>query len=168
MFSQHYLEKLLRFATIVSTWDFLALTPANHILFLTICLLELKSCDLCDFTCSLCENDVKIMAKYITTKNPSGGMIGPGNSIRLHNLLQWSDILLLHACFHDAHGFLFSHFGSGRGYAYVFPTNKFFIMFRTKCCLIGHATGCALWIVVWIIMKNVFRQLVTYLRSSNR
>ena len=74
---------------------------------------------------------VKCVFDMVNMKNPSGGMIGPGNCQWLHNcLLFLSDrvgdytqkTLKNHAAIHDACGFMLRNLGVGAGYGFgYFP-----------------------------------------------
>ena len=67
----------------------------------------------------------------VNTKNPSGGMIGPGNCEWLHNFLLFlsgrvgdytQKTLKNHAVIHNACGFMLSNLGVGAGYGFgYFP-----------------------------------------------
>ena len=76
---------------------------------------------------------VNCIFDIVNTKNPSGGMIGPGNCQWLHNTLlflsgaispEMQKLLKNHAAVHDACGFMLTHtdIGSGYGFGY-FPQN---------------------------------------------
>ena len=67
------------------------------------------------------------MFDLINTKNQSGGMIGPGNCLWLHNLMfavcgsvsEWYKKLIKnHTCIHDACGFMMTFHEIGPGYIY--------------------------------------------------
>ena len=74
---------------------------------------------------------VKCVFDMVNTKNPSGGMIGPGNCQWLHNCLLFlsgrvgdytQKTLKNHAAIHDACGFMLSNLGVGAGYSFgYFP-----------------------------------------------
>ena len=74
---------------------------------------------------------VKCVFDMVNTKNPSGGMIGPGNCPWLHNYLLFlsgrvgdytQKTLKNHAAIHDACGFMLSNLGVGAGYGFgYFP-----------------------------------------------
>ena len=64
---------------------------------------------------------------FANMTNPTGGIIGPGNSMWFENLMlkvsgivndDLKNVLKNHACVHDACGFLFKHLGMGPGYIY--------------------------------------------------
>ena len=68
---------------------------------------------------------VKCVFDMVNTKNPSGGMIGPGNCQWLHNFLLFlsgrvgdytQKTLKNHAAIHNACGFMLSNLGVGAGY----------------------------------------------------
>ena len=46
-------------------------------------------------------------------------MIGPGNSVNLHNFFYRIEILRVHASFHDAYGFLMRYYERPPGYMYL-------------------------------------------------
>ena len=74
---------------------------------------------------------VKCVFDMVNMKNPSGGMIGPGNCQWLHNFLLFlsgrvgdymQKTLKNHAAIHDACGFMLSNLGVGAGYGFgYFP-----------------------------------------------
>ena len=74
---------------------------------------------------------VKCMFDIVNTKNPSGGMIGPGNCQWLNNFLLFlsgrvgdytQKTLKNHAVIHDACGFMLRNLGVGAGYGFgYFP-----------------------------------------------
>ena len=74
---------------------------------------------------------VKCLFDMVNMKNPSGGMIGPGNCQWLHNCLLFlsgrvgdytQKTLKNHAVIHDACGFMLSNLGVGAGYGFgYFP-----------------------------------------------
>ena len=74
---------------------------------------------------------VKCVFDMVNTKNPSGGMIGPGNCQWLHNCLLFlsgrvgdytQKTLKNHAAIHDACGFMLSNLDVGAGYSFgYFP-----------------------------------------------
>ena len=74
---------------------------------------------------------VKCVFDMVNMKNPSGGMIGPGNCQWLHNCLLFlsgrvgdytQKTLKNHAAIHDACGFMLSNLGVGAGYSFgYFP-----------------------------------------------
>ena len=74
---------------------------------------------------------------FANTTNPTGGIIGPGNSIWFQNLMLkvfgvvsdgLKKALKNHACIHGACGFLFKHLGVGPGYTYAMPATKVIIV----------------------------------------
>ena len=63
----------------------------------------------------------------VNTANPSGGLVGPGNSMWFHNLMiklfgtvghDYKKLIKNHVCIHDACGFLIKHLEIGPGYIY--------------------------------------------------
>ena len=76
---------------------------------------------------------VKCVFDMVNTKNPSGGMIGPGNCQWLHNFLLFlsgrvgdytQKTLKNHAAIHNACGFMLRNLGVGAGYGFgYFPHN---------------------------------------------
>ena len=93
------------------------------------------------------------IALEVSIKNPSGGMIGIGNSKWLNWVLGRYRIMQLHAVFHDAYGYMRREHDIGPGYWYaqkgIFdkPALNFF--------LIGHVTG----LFHWLRMKVRFPDL---------
>ena len=70
---------------------------------------------------------VKCVFDMVNMKNPSGGMIGPGNCQWLHNCLLFlsgrvgdytQKTLKNHAVIHDACGFMLSNLGVSAGYSF--------------------------------------------------
>ena len=69
----------------------------------------------------------------VNTKNPSGGMIGPGNCLWFHNLIlrlvgsvgsYYKKLMKNHACIHDACGFMMTFHDIGPGYVFGLFTNN--------------------------------------------
>ena len=88
----------------------------------------------------------------VNTKNPSGGMIGPGNCMWFHHLMlrvsgrvgEWYEKLLKnHAAIHDAFGFLLNQNDIGPGYMYgVYSNIKVRSQYWWKrCCFMGQLSG---------------------------
>ena len=79
--------------------------------------------------------------------NPTGGIIGPGNTALLDCAPE--SPIGMHACIHDAAGYLYNFHGLGPGYNYLRPT----FMQRLLCCcrtkgspLSGQINGIAFWV----------------------
>ena len=69
----------------------------------------------------------------VNTKNPSGGMIGPGNCLWFHNLIlrllgsvdsSYKKFMKNHACIHDACRFMMTFHNIGPGYVFGLFTNN--------------------------------------------
>ena len=69
----------------------------------------------------------KCIFDLINTANPSGGLVGPGNSMWFHNVMiklfgtigcDYKKLIKNHACIHNACGFLIKHLKIGPGYVY--------------------------------------------------
>ena len=69
----------------------------------------------------------KCIFDLVNTTNPSGGLVGPGNSLWFHNLTlkvfgsigrNYKKLIKNLACIHDACGFLIRHLEIGPGYVY--------------------------------------------------
>ena len=69
----------------------------------------------------------KCVFDLVNTSNPSGGLVGPGNSLWFHKLmlkiigmigLDYKKLIQNHGCIHDACGFVMNHFEIGPGYVY--------------------------------------------------
>ena len=69
----------------------------------------------------------KCIFDLVNTANPSGGLVGPGNSMWFHNLMltlfgtvghDCEKLIKNHACIHDASGFLIKHLEIGPGHIY--------------------------------------------------
>ena len=90
----------------------------------------------------------------VNTKNPSGGMIGPGNCMWFHRLMlrvsggggvgEWYEKLLKnHAAIHDAFGFLINQHDIGPGYMYgIYSDIKVESQhWWNRCCFMGQLSG---------------------------
>ena len=75
---------------------------------------------ICEMAC--CKPIVNCVFDLVNTKNPSGGMVGPGNCQWFHNLLllmmggvseNFQKVLKNHAAIHDACGFMLTHMDIG-------------------------------------------------------
>ena len=88
----------------------------------------------------------------VNTKNPSSGMIGPGNCMWFHRLMLWvsgrvgewyEKLLKNHAAIHDAFGFLLNQNDIGPGYMYgVYPNIKVRSQYWwNHCCFMGQLSG---------------------------
>ena len=69
----------------------------------------------------------KCIFDLVNTSKPSGGLVGPGNSLWFHKLAlkifgtigpDYKKLIMNHACIHDACGFLMNHFKVRPGYVY--------------------------------------------------
>lgn len=110
----------------------------NHILFLSVCLSQTSSCS-CGSICEKCEVPaIEIVSRY-SAEAPWGGIIGPGFTPMMHNLLSAvaPKLLTVHACFHDAAGYLRSRQNCGPGYVY----GASFVSRLPNFCWLGHLTG---------------------------
>ena len=85
----------------------------------------------------------------VNTKNPSGGMIGPGNCQWFHNVVlrltrgvseDMQKIFKNHAAIHDACGFMLTHTNVGAGYVFgLFPHDMISVSSAGACrSSIGH------------------------------
>ena len=89
----------------------------------------------------------------VNTKNPSGGMIGPGNCVWFHRLVlrvsggvggEWYEKLFKnHAAIHDAFSFLINQHDIGPGYMYgVYSDIKVESQhWWNRCCFMGQLSG---------------------------
>ena len=90
----------------------------------------------------------------VNTKNPSGGMIGPGNCMWFHRLMlrlsggvggEWYEKLFKnHAAIHDAFGFLINQHDIGPGYMYGVYSSDIKVESRhwwNRCCFMGQLSG---------------------------
>ena len=87
------------------------------------------------------------------TKNPSGGMIGPGNCVWFHRLMlrvsgevggEWYEKLFKnHAAIHDAFGFLINQHDIGPGYMYgMYSDIKVESQhWWNRCCFMDQLSG---------------------------
>ena len=108
----------------------------QHILFLTVCV-----CIKPD----VCIEDVSCAYKC-------GGRIGYGNSTVMDNLFSRFKIFRLHAAFHDASGFMKSHYNVGPGYCYVWPRIP-------NCFVAGHLSGFIYWLFVKVLNPIMYNSL---------
>ena len=69
----------------------------------------------------------KCIFNLVNTFCPSGGLVGPGNSLWFHKLMlkmfgmigpDYKKLIKNHACIHDTCGFIMNHFEIGPGYVY--------------------------------------------------
>ena len=81
-------------------------TKLCRFLFLAVCFDQLTYCSFCRDICSQCIEHKILQSQRISRQYPFGGMIGPGNSVNLHNFFYRIEILRVHASFHEAYGFL--------------------------------------------------------------
>ena len=93
------------------------------------------------------------MFDLVNTKNPSGGMIGPGNCVWFHHLMlqlsggvggEWYEKLLKnHAAIHDTFGFLINQHDIGPGYMYgVYSDIRVESQhWWNRCCFMGQLSG---------------------------
>ena len=73
--------------------------------------------------------------------NPTGGMIGPGNKELIEGL--WNSYLGLHACIHDASGYLYTYHQIGNcGYNYLNTWKTLFPKWSSLSCQIA---GISFW-----------------------
>ena len=89
----------------------------------------------------------------VNTKNPSGGMIGPGNCVWFHRLVLWvsggvggewyEKLFKNHAAIHDAFGFLINQHDIGPRYMYgVYSDIKVESQhWWNRCCFMGQLSG---------------------------
>ena len=89
----------------------------------------------------------------VNTKNPSGGMVGPGNCKWFHDLVlrlsgtvdRWYNKMMKnHAALHDAFGFLINRVNVGPGYTFGYYGKN--IMrgsgsMWSRCCFMGQLSG---------------------------
>ena len=89
----------------------------------------------------------------VNTKNPSGGMIGPGNCKWFHDLVLrlsgtvdpwYNKMMKNHAALHDAFGFLINRVNVGPGYTFGYYGKN--IMrgsgsMWSRCCFMGQLSG---------------------------
>lgn len=73
--------------------------------------------------------------------SPTGGLVGPGDSV-LHMGLGDQQAIVIHGAVHDAGGFLRNHFGIGPGYHYVPGTWQ---ILDTTNPLAGQVDGIQFW-----------------------
>ena len=151
-------------STIFARVPFGEKTKLCHFLFLAVCLDQLTSCSLCRDICSQCIEHKILQSQRISTQYPFGGMIGPGNSVNLHNFFYRIEILRVHASFHDAYGFLMRYYERPPGYMYlsalcnVVPLSAFASFSHF---LIGHFTGVLFWLVFKFRHPGFFSELVS-------
>ena len=93
------------------------------------------------------------MFDLVNMKNPSGGMIGPGNCMWFYRLMlrvsggvgdEWYEKLFKnHAAIHDAFGFLINQHDIGPGYMYgVYSDIKVESQhWWNRCCFMGQLSG---------------------------
>ena len=89
----------------------------------------------------------------VNTKNPSSGMIGPGNCVWFHHLMLWvsggvggewyKKLFKNHAAIHNAFGFLINQNDIGPGYMYgVYSDIKVESQhWWNRCCFMGQLSG---------------------------
>ena len=97
----------------------------------------------------------------MNTTNPSGGPVGPGNSLWFRNLTlklfgsigqKYMKLIKNHACIHKACGFLVRHLEIGPGYVYGLfneaisissteETHSFVDLIISTSCWLGQLTG---------------------------
>ena len=89
----------------------------------------------------------------VNTKNPSGGMVGPGNCKWFHDLVlrlsgtvdRWYNKMMKnHAALHDAFGFLINRVNVGPGYTFGYYGGN--VMrgsgsMWSRCCFMGQLSG---------------------------
>ena len=108
----------------------------NHILFLTVIIVETNSCT-CQGVCDQCAINKIFKMGDLSHCAPWGGIIGPGMTVRTHYVFSTiSSILKLHAVFHDAYGHLYRTRQKGPGYNYMLP-----FQLLPNVFWLGHFTG---------------------------
>ena len=82
---------------------------------------------LCDVHCGAHKSISMCIFNLVNTKNPSGGMIGPGNCLWFRNLIlrlvgssssYYKKLMKNHVCIHDACGFMMTFHDIGPGYVF--------------------------------------------------
>lgn len=111
----------------------------QHALFVAVCKFVMPD---------ICIDDVTEAYRY-------GGMIGYGNSIRMNNVFGAIKLFRLHAAFHDAFGFMRAEYETGPGYCYSIGENHCL----PSGFLLGHASGLAFWLFIYIFHHNDFNRL---------
>ena len=89
----------------------------------------------------------------VNTKNPSGGMVGPGNCRWFHDLILWvsgsvgewyGKMVKNHAALHDAFGFLINYVGVGPGYTFGYHKKDVMRVggsVWSRWCIMGQLSG---------------------------
>ena len=94
----------------------------------------------------------------ISKNCPHGGLIGIGNSQPiLEAILSRSKVIRLHACIHDAAGYVKSTYNLGPGYVYCFGVTN------TRCwnsCYFGHVSGIVLCLFYKLFKSSDYRCIV--------
>ena len=122
----------------------------NHILFLTVIIVETNKCT-CRGLCDQCVINKVFKYGDLSHCAPWGGLIGPGMTLRIHSVFStFLPILKLHAVFHDAYGHLYRTRQKGPGYNYMIPfgilPNVFWL---------GHFTGYLFFL--WLKLRHSTR-----------
>lgn len=110
----------------------------QHILFLSVC--------------ALTKNDACL--HKLTHDYKDGGLIGYGHSINTNKLLSRFKLLRLHAAFHDAFGYMKTHYNVGPGYSYVCSSAL------PSSCFVGHISGVLYWLYVKIFHSSSYDNIV--------
>ena len=84
--------------------------------------------------------DKTIDLNQVNSRASLGGNIEAGDSL-LHNYLQFSKVLRMHAIFHDAFGYIRSVNNVGPGYVYTLTTEKYF----KNSMLLSPLSGILFW-----------------------
>lgn len=120
----------------------------NHILFLSVLLLENNSCR-CSDICASCAFNKLSKCSQLSHSAPWGGVIGPGLTLKTHYFFSSvMSLLKVHAVFHDAYGHLYRTEGKGPGYTYALPKT-----FLPNHFWLGHITGVLF--LFWLKLRNI-------------
>ena len=111
-----------------------------------------KNTDRKNFFLAACYRIESIVdSSYINDNCEFGGVIGIENS-RLDRLFKRYKIFRLHACLHDAAGYMKSEHNLGPGYIYVLNS-------RINSCFLGHITGLGFCIYLKIFHQDLYDTL---------
>ena len=131
----------------------------NHILFLSVLLVETNRCS-CINICPSCAFNKLLKCNEFSHRAPWGGLIGPGMTVRTHSFMApLFPILKLHAVFHDAYGHLYQVHKKGPGYTYALP-----VKFVPSCFWLGHITGFIFFLWLKIRHYAAFRYFESLLK----